>query len=230
MDSSKPSNQGETLYTYSLTMFYCIASPLRMTKSVVKIDHRSQPQFLYSPSTLLHLFAFPGEHMESAIANATHSPCSKRRRDHRRRRRDSVKIALFSYVRSQCRLSIHNALDVDSYCTARNCSFYNIQCLVKLLRSAKKTIRIAMYQFSVDDLLGAILYAKARAEERGDELVVQCIMDRKMASNDGTVRNTMIREGEIQVVNSKTNDFLTRGCRGVANYPRVVSRLFRVSI
>lgn len=110
-------------------------------------------------------------------------------RSRRRRKRDSIELTLFSYVRSQCNIEQHSKSD---YCTHRNCHFLNLECLERLLKSARKSIRVAMYQFSVRSLNDAILTAK----ENNNVDVVQVIVDNKMRLNQGATFQEMIRNGE----------------------------------
>lgn len=117
------------------------------------------------------------------------STSSSRNRSGRgRRKRDSVELALFSYVKSQCNIDLHSRLE---YCTLRNCHFQNLECLQKLLKSARKSIRVAMYQFSVRSLNDAIQTAKEK-----NNVDVQIIVDNKMRLNQGATFQEMVANGE----------------------------------
>lgn len=116
-------------------------------------------------------------------------PPSRQRR--RRRNRDSVELALFSYVRSQCTLEAHVQQAEQGFCLTRNCHFYNLECLERLLRSARKSICVAMYQFSVRSLCDAIVYAKEHYN-----VAVRIIGDNKMRRNQGTTFTDMVNHGE----------------------------------
>lgn len=105
----------------------------------------------------------------------------------RRRARDSIELSLFSYVRSQCQLERHNKF---AYCPARNCSILNQQCLEMLLRSARKSICVAMYQFSVNSLCEAMVYAKEK-----NNVAVRVIVDHKMSKNVGSTFQEMVANG-----------------------------------
>lgn len=117
----------------------------------------------------------------------TENAVAVQQRRRRRRRRDTIELTLFSYVRSQCNLETHNKL---AYCTARNCHYLNLEALEKLLRSARKSIQIAMYQFSVESLCNAIAYAKEH-----NNVDVQVIVDTKMRLNQGATFDAMVANG-----------------------------------
>lgn len=109
----------------------------------------------------------------------------RRARRRRRRRRDLVELSLFSYVASQCNERDHV---LDELCPRRNCHFVNLECLERLLRSAKKSIYLSMYQFSERRLCEAIKWAKEK-----NNVDVQIIVDYKMSRNRGSVCNEMLK-------------------------------------
>lgn len=119
---------------------------------------------------------------EAALAVQPH------RGGRRRRKKDLIELTLFSYVRSQCNLETHNKL---AYCTSRNCHFLNLEALERLLKSARKSIQVAMYQFSVHSLCDAIVSAKER-----HNVDVQIIVDSKMRLNQGSAFVNMVANGE----------------------------------
>lgn len=110
----------------------------------------------------------------------------------RRRKKDSVELTLFSYVRSQCNDEMHSRSD---FCMKRNCHFVNLDCLEKLLKSARKSIQVAMYQFSVRSLCDAISWAKEK-----NDVHVQCIVDNKMKENQGSTFQDMNAKGEARLL------------------------------
>lgn len=121
---------------------------------------------------------------KKTVAPSPRGPPHRRRR----RKRDSIEMSLFSYVRSQCLIETHNKF---AYCPARNCSILNQQCLEILLRSARKSISVAMYQFSVNSLCEAMVYAKEK-----NNVAVRVIVDPKMAKNVGSTFQEMVDNGE----------------------------------
>lgn len=132
----------------------------------------------------LHSRGLVLRHCPFAMENQVAVGPSRTRR--RRRKRDSVELSLFSYVKSQC--SQH---ELSDFCTYRNCHFQNLECLEKLLMSARKSIQVAMYQFSVRSINDAIKSAKDK-----NNVDVQIIVDSKMRLNQGSIFQEMIAYGE----------------------------------
>ena len=97
-------------------------------------------------------------------------------------------MSLFSYVRSQCTREAHAQVD---YCTYRNCHYLNQECLERLLKSARKSIKVAMYVSSVQCLTDAMIRAKEK-----NNVDVQVIIDNKMRLNGGSTFQDMIANGE----------------------------------
>lgn len=116
----------------------------------------------------------------------------ERRSSKPRKSPQKVELVLFSYRESQC-LSTEHSQD-DQLCTGLHCSRNNKASLVKLLRSAKKSIRIAMYLWSVREMYQAVRYAKQVNGVR-----VQIILDNKMRKTQGSVFMDMLEDGEKKI-------------------------------
>lgn len=101
-------------------------------------------------------------------------------------------MTLFSDRQSQCSVDEHQASGGE-VCLRRNCHFDNQECLAKLLRSAKRLIRVAMYTFNVNSMFEAIIDAKRR-----NGIEVEVIIDNKMGKTHGSVFLNLIEEGKSE--------------------------------